>query len=738
MKKTVCYLSLILAILLALTFSFASCKKNKGDNNDQQNGGNVGDVDNNGPTDSPDNGNTDEHSCNYGEWQVTVEPTCEAIGKKVRSCSCGKSEEEILPKTGHTISSAEAKAKTCTEDGWNAYEYCTECDYTTKVVIPAGHSITNAEAKAKTCTEDGWNAYEYCTECDYTTKVVIPAGHTLSNVEAKANTCTEDGWNAYEYCTECDYTTKEVIYAPGHNLNSVEAKEPTCSSVGWNDYEYCSSCSYTTYSEIAQKEHTPVKDEGYEATQYKTGLSDGSHCSVCGEVIEEQKCLYYFTIEIYNEQFGAITSFSHSHASGETIDLGAYTYDGRGFAGWYSGKALVSSLKSFAYTMPSHNVSLMACFTAYPNMDVWFGDTATSFESGTGTEEDPFIIVSGAQLKYLSDVVNSRLKYGREYYQDLYYRLEKSIDMGLGGEWTPIGNKVVVNNNNASFEGFFDGNDCVIYGMILPKNPTTRFVGLFGYAVTSTIKNLRIECAVANVTYNVEGENFHFGTLLAYGAGESIIDNVQVISTPIHVVANVGESNAINVGGIGGYINFNNKITVNDIVYTGSISVITNADSYVAGLIGDCFGLGIALNNCEVNADITYSGTEVVIGGLLGEFSQLTMTNCHYQGNINVTKSTLVNAGGLIGGSGSAYSHYLNMEACTYKGSIDINSTGNVYAYGASYEDVDTASGCIVEARIDISTSEDAKVKTDVFAPTVEVAEGCATAVVITVNGVTQ
>ena len=50
------------------------------------------------------------------------------------------------------------------------------------------------------------------------------------------------------------------------------------------------------------------------------------------------------------------------------------------------------------------------------------------------------------------------------------------------------------------------------------------------------------------------------------------------------------------------------------------------------------------------------------------------MTNCHYQGNINVTKSTLVNAGGLIGGSGSAYSHYLNMEACTYKGSIDINS----------------------------------------------------------------
>ncbi|MBR5826256.1 MAG: hypothetical protein IKY78_04125, partial [Clostridia bacterium] len=44
-----------------------------------------------------------------------------------------------------------------------------------------GHSLVSVDAQAPTCTEIGWEAYEYCTACDYTTYEEIPAiGHVFS------------------------------------------------------------------------------------------------------------------------------------------------------------------------------------------------------------------------------------------------------------------------------------------------------------------------------------------------------------------------------------------------------------------------------------------------------------------------------------------------------------------------------------------------------------------------------
>ena len=62
-----------------------------------------------------------------------------------------------------------------------------------------GHEIIQVEEKAATCTETGWEAYGYCTECDYTTYKEIPASHEILQVGATAATCTETGWEAYEY-----------------------------------------------------------------------------------------------------------------------------------------------------------------------------------------------------------------------------------------------------------------------------------------------------------------------------------------------------------------------------------------------------------------------------------------------------------------------------------------------------------------------------------------------------------
>ena len=108
------------------------------------------------------------------------------------------------------------------------------------------HALKQHEAKAPTCTEKGWNAYETCSRCDYTTYAELPAlNHALKQHEAKAPTCTEKGWNAYETCSRCDYTTYAELPALNHDYQAVTV-EPTCEADGYTVFT-CSRCkdSYT-------------------------------------------------------------------------------------------------------------------------------------------------------------------------------------------------------------------------------------------------------------------------------------------------------------------------------------------------------------------------------------------------------------------------------------------------------------------------------------------------------------
>ena len=110
------------------------------------------------------------------------------------------------------------------------------------------HALEQRAAKAPTCTETGWDAYEGCTRsgCNYTTYHVLPAlNHDLVQHAAKAPTCTEIGWNAYETCSRCDYTTYAELPALNHDYQAVTV-EPTCETDGYTIFT-CSRCkdSYT-------------------------------------------------------------------------------------------------------------------------------------------------------------------------------------------------------------------------------------------------------------------------------------------------------------------------------------------------------------------------------------------------------------------------------------------------------------------------------------------------------------
>ena len=175
----------------------------------------------------------------------------------------------------HDLVHHDAKAPTCTEIGWNAYDACQRegCTYTTKVEIPAlKHKLVHHDAKAPTCTETGWDEYDTCSRCDYTTKVEIPAlKHKLVHHDAKAPTCTEIGWEEYDTCSRCDYTTKVEIPAAGHDYTEKVVK-PTCGKGGYTLHT-CKKC-HDSYKDHQTKTLLHWYGEW-------TSNGDGTHSATC-------------------------------------------------------------------------------------------------------------------------------------------------------------------------------------------------------------------------------------------------------------------------------------------------------------------------------------------------------------------------------------------------------------------------------------------------------------------------
>ena len=177
----------------------------------------------------------------------------------------------------HDLVHHDAKAPTCTEIGWNAYDACQRegCTYTTKVEIPAlKHKLVHHDAKAPTCTETGWEEYDTCSRCDYTTKVELLAlKHDLVHHDAKAPTCTEIGWNEYDACQRegCDYTTKVEIPAAGHDYTEKVVK-PTCGKGGYTLHT-CKNCN-DSYKDHQTKTLLHWYGEW-------TSNGDGTHSATC-------------------------------------------------------------------------------------------------------------------------------------------------------------------------------------------------------------------------------------------------------------------------------------------------------------------------------------------------------------------------------------------------------------------------------------------------------------------------
>ena len=132
----------------------------------------------------------------WGEWnpngdgthtRICTNPNCDA---KEENVPCGGDSRAtcIRPGTcttcggrydgGHDLVQHAAKAPTCTEIGWNAYETCSRCDYTTYAELPALNHDYQAVTVEPTCETDGYTIFT-CSRCkdSYTADPTDQLGH---------------------------------------------------------------------------------------------------------------------------------------------------------------------------------------------------------------------------------------------------------------------------------------------------------------------------------------------------------------------------------------------------------------------------------------------------------------------------------------------------------------------------------------------------------------------------------
>ena len=126
----------------------------------------------------------DEHKTEttLDELTIAINPTAHNFGEWIKNEGADTHTRVCSFNSEHTeTESCHGGTATCTEQA-----ICERCG--NKYGESLGHAIVHHEAKAPTCTEIGWEAYDTCSRCDYTTYVEIPAGHNF-NESGVCNAC---------------------------------------------------------------------------------------------------------------------------------------------------------------------------------------------------------------------------------------------------------------------------------------------------------------------------------------------------------------------------------------------------------------------------------------------------------------------------------------------------------------------------------------------------------------------
>lgn len=250
---------------------------------------------------------------------------------------------------------------------------------------------------------------------------------------------------------------------------------------------------------------------------------------------------------------------------------------------------------------------------------------------GSGTQDDPWLISTAADLKALADYINSGKAadcdadcntYGN--FHGYYFKQTADIDL-QGVEWDPIGYD---GEENSYFAGNYDGSNYVIRNAAFDgkDNDSRNCVGIFGWVYQGSVSNLHIE----NVAFSSSGFESQYVGGLAGVVFDSSITNCSVKNSTLNsarTIRNTTRAGALIASVAGGTIK-ECSAENNQVIST----------SYAGGLIAeqddDNSDGPTTFTNCYVvNSTVTASAEEsddVVFGGFCGFVNgdDLNLTNC--------------------------------------------------------------------------------------------------------------
>ena len=272
--------------------------------------------------------------------------------------------------------------------------------------------------------------------------------------------------------------------------------------------------------------------------------------------------------------------------------------------------------------------------------------------SGSGTEDDPYLIFNETQLSQMANFLNQ---------EGVVFRLMKDLDLTNWIDensprqgWQPIGVET------SPFKGKLIGNNKTISGLMI--NRSSSFIGFFGHIEGATITNLTLKGS------SVKGSQYV--GVFAGMISNSTLDNLKVEMTDV-------VSGDTYVGGLAGQMSNTTATTLHATIEGG-----VSGTNHIGGLIGGANSSSVT--PFSVSADVT--GTEI-IGGAFGAVDNGTFTNGTIVGTITASDGKV---GGAIGEASNC-----TMENVTMTGNIAADGeTGHVAGLAAVVRGTLTLTQC--------------------------------------------
>lgn len=288
---------------------------------------------------------------------------------------------------------------------------------------------------------------------------------------------------------------------------------------------------------------------------------------------------------------------------------------------------------------------LALCFTLLPTAA--FAEEAPSFGGGTGTQEDPWLIASQADLIALAEFLNSgnaatfdTENAGVGNCHGYYFKQTADIDL-TGVTWEPIGY-----SGSYYFAGNYDGGghsitNAVSTGKVDSNGCATA--GIFGWVAFGSVKNLHVKNANSVAT----GQNnySYVGGIAGVCYGSSII-NCSVVNSFLESKRNSNNNCAGSIVGYSTGGTFEKCAAENNQVKTmayggGFVGEVDDDPDYGAGTstFTNCYTA-----NCSVSSKTDDVQGVSLVGGFVGEMtdSTLTVNNCYVYRAMLSTEGTAV------------------------------------------------------------------------------------------------